>query len=363
MRGFMMVVVAAGFALRGHPRTLSEVSAGDMFGTLLEVMRTNTTQCAVDVHRVLDSLARAYTGVQVPHVLEQVCNSGRFFHAFESGEDCKKMAAELVHEYDEKEPDFVAWCKEVNGMLDTDMTHCECLELPESLLSGPNKTTAIAKDNSTYPSSYGGACVAHDLTLDACSGEFKPAWCLEQWCYVSKECTAKDKKSTFIFDHDLYYSYAACGGLDAFASEACAKQDDATNCTAFSDNCAWNTPSDACQNKLCQCTGASPGLNLTSLGFAENHGQKCGAWDQDKCASYEGTQLGLWCCKNWCYVEESCPSAQKSLVNDGLFFSYLACADDTAALAQCPWQDPVASDGEPLPLSAAAATALEPAAV
>ena len=45
-------------------------------------------------------------------------------------------------------------------------------------------------------------------------------------------------------------------------------------------------------------------------------------------------------------------------MGDGLFYSYFSCPDDTAALTECKWQEPIDFGGEPVPLSSEAAEAL-----
>merc|ERR1719152_180852 len=150
--------------------------------------------------------------------------------------------------------------------------------------------------------------------------------------------------------------------MDAFAGEACAKQDE-SSCESFSDNCAWNKPTGACQNKLCQCTGSNGDMDVAKYGFEEGYGETCKAWDKGSCAEYEkmgdGYVLGLWCCKDWCYVPEECPSAEPSAVGKDLFYSYFACPDDSEELAACEWKDPIDFGGEPVPLSSDAAKAVE----
>merc|ERR1719453_2078718 len=123
---------------------------------------------------------------------------------------------------------------------------CECVGLPDDLLE--NETARKG-----YPVTYGDSCAAHDLTTDACSGDIKPAWCYEKWCYVNPSCAVGDKKDTFFFPgHELFYSYQQCGALDAFAASACGEKHDAEACEAFSSNCVFNEVAGACQNKLCQ---------------------------------------------------------------------------------------------------------------
>jgi hypothetical protein len=239
---------------------------------------------------------------------------------------------------------------------------CECVPLPDSV---PRNKQGLVKSTSgdLYPSTYGAVCAAHDQATDACKGKYKAAWCNQKWCYVSKDCKAEDTKDSFFFGkaHGIHYSYQNCGGIDAFAAEMCAGQTEKA-CPEFSDNCAWNKPSQGCQNKLCQCTGSNGGMDVAKHGFQKGYGETCEEWDEKSCEEYakkgDGYNMGLWCCKSWCYVDEGCASAEKSVVGDGLFYSYFACPDDIAALTQCKWQEPIDFGGEPVPLSSEAAEAL-----
>ena len=166
---------------------------------------------------------------------------------------------------------------------------------------------------------------------------------------------------------ELYYSYNKCGSLDAFTSEACFAKGNAEDC---SDSCAWNEVTKSCQNKLCQCTGDNTATKNSEM-FEQNilktkgkhYGKTCHNWDQTTCPTHEGlskeeggADLGLWCCKDWCYVAEECPSAKPNAC--GLHFSYYACPDDSKAMAQCPWRKPITYDGGKLPLTTAGAKAL-----
>ena len=218
------------------------------------------------------------------------------------------------------------------GHRDINPNGCECVGLPETLLGDE-----AARQG--YPKTYGGECAAHDLTTEACTGPSKPAYCYELWCYVDPSCDEADKKETFFFKDasmQLYYSYGNCGGLDIYAAEACGRQDVST-CTDFSNNCVFNEHTKACENKLCQCTGDNVGT--------KDYGASCSNWDQDSCESWkgkgDGPKLGLWCCKDWCYVDPSCPSATKSLLKEGLYFSYYACPGDHSNILHCPWTEPI----------------------
>jgi hypothetical protein len=342
----------------------------EVFTHLVSVLRSNGPEgCATYIDTTLKSLSAAYTAVQVPHVLGNVCKSGTYFHSFPSADACLKKTEELVKAF-EGDGDYSAWCKTLATVSESseeatksaEPAKCGCVGLPSALAGN-----ATARKG--YPATYGESCAAHDLTTDACSGKYKAAYCYEEWCYIDPSCTDADKKETFFFPgHELYYSYQHCGGLDAYAAEACGQQKDAETCHAFSSNCAFNEHAGACQNKLCQCTGDNLGINTTKYGFEESYGETCKAWDQGSCENWKSEdagsfELGLWCCKDWCYVDPSCPSAEKSSLKEGLSYSYFACPDDADTLLQCPWAEPIDFGGKPLQLSSDAAATLNDAAV
>jgi hypothetical protein len=361
-----LLVVADGRLLRTQPQVLSATQAealdSTVLGGLISALKNGTGECASYLDGTLKALERAYTKVQVPFVLHQVCNQGTFFHAFEDAAQCSGTTDKLVAQYEGK-ADYKGWCTDLKELLGdgAESAACKCVGIPDSIEREGEFVLAASGDK--YPASYGGECKTHDLELAGCAGEYKPAYCFESWCYVDKACAATDRKASFFFGKqaELYYSYQTCGSVDAYAAEACAGQDEGS-CAGFSENCAWNKPSGNCQNRLCQCTGTNKDLDEAKLGFREGYGESCQAWDAQTCEEWkekgDGFQLGLWCCKDWCYVDEGCPSAERSSAADGLFYSYLACPDDAAELAACPWEEPVDFGGEPLALSSDAAAAL-----
>jgi len=247
---------------------------------------------------------------------------------------------------------------------------CECLDngLPEAEnppsdvgFEGP-AIERVADDGkkSYFPKSYGSKCKAWENDLDpACKSDFPPAHCASKWCYVSSDCKVDDVKKTMYFPgKKLYYSYKNCGSFDAFTAQACLKKNE----EKCSDPCAWNKANGACQNKLCQCTGDNKLEGEKQKKWGDDYGEKCSAWDKDSCENWKDNTeggLGLWCCKKWCYVEESCPSAKPSAVAKGLFYTYYTCPDDVEEIKQCPWKKPVDFTGKPLPLTPEAREALE----
>jgi len=366
-----LLFVANGRLLRKQPPpqvlsfTDKEAMDDAVLSGLMSALKEGAGACASYVNGTLRSLELAYTKVQVPHVLQQVCNAGTFFHAFEDAAQCSKTTDKLIAQYEDGK-DYKGWCEDVKKQLGdgAESPACKCVGIPDTIER--DGTTVLSASGKKYPETYGSECKTHDLELEGCDGEYKPAYCYESWCYVDKSCEAKDKKKSFFFGKraELYYSYQTCGSVDAYAAEACAGQDEAS-CEEFSENCAWNKPSGGCQNKLCQCTGTNNGLDEAKLGFLDGYGESCKAWDSQTCEEWkekgDGYQLGMWCCKDWCYVDESCPSAKASSAGEGLFYSYFACPDDPDELKQCPWKEPIDFGGEPLALSSDAAEALNKA--
>jgi len=210
------------------------------------------------------------------------------------------------------------------------------------------------------PVNYGEMCKAWEEDTDpACASEFPPGYCHQKWCYVAKDCEAKDTKKSLFFpgEDNLYYSYVNCGSFDGFTANACTQTESEGDCK---EPCAWNGDH-GCQNALCQCTGANEELGEVELKtFGNDYGKTCKAWDAELCEHWtEESELGLWCCKSWCYVDESCPSAKKSALHDKLFYSYHTCPDKVEKMLECPHKEPVDFEGEPIPLSSQAAAALE----
>jgi hypothetical protein len=370
----LKLLLAPALAMRlrsGAPgASLMDSGVAEVFTHLVSVLRSDGPEgCATYIDTTLKDLAAAYTVVQVPHVLGSVCRSGTYFHSFPSADACLEKTDELVKAF-EGDKDYSAWCQslaKVSASTEAaasteEEAKCGCVGLPSSLVGN-----ATARKG--YPATYGESCAAHDLTTEACAGKYKPAYCYEEWCYVDPSCKVDDKKETFFFQGaELYYSYQHCGGLDAYAAEACGQQKNAEACHEFSSNCAFNEHAGACQNKLCQCTGDNLGINTTKYGFGDSYGESCKAWDQTSCENWKSEdagnfELGLWCCKDWCYVDASCPSAEKSSLKEGLAYSYFACPDDADDLLQCKWSDPIDFGGKPLQLSSEAAATLNEAAV
>jgi len=78
-------------------------------------------------------------------------------------------------------------------------------------------------------------------------------------------------------------------------------------------------------------------------GFADaSYGMYCNAWDTYKanCSKlWPDCSEGLWCCRPWCYVSKSCPSAIPDTLVPGLFYSYEACSPNPDLFWKCPYKE------------------------
>lgn len=223
-----------------------------------------------------------------------------------------------------------------------------------------------------YPAEYGNTCKSWDqLTENECKEEYPPAYCLQNWCFVAYECGKQDTQKTWRFPgSDLYYSYEACGSFDPVMANKCTGHDAEKSCLAEQRStshpaggqpCAWSEKvgdkelkeyEQICQPASCQCTGDH--LINTDPVDGQYYGSKCRAWDKEKCEGWSkepGANMGIWCCQSWCFVDASCPSAQPSSTEPGLFWSHAACADSPETIRTCPWTEPIGWQGAPAILS------------
>mmetsp|Transcript_16800 Transcript_16800/g.41365 ORF Transcript_16800/g.41365 Transcript_16800/m.41365 type:complete len:761 (-) Transcript_16800:375-2657(-) len=85
----------------------------------------------------------------------------------------------------------------------------------------------------------------------------------------------------------------------------------------------------------CSCTGLNTGFPPNRLApfddatlFPTTYGNTCAAWDMVDCAAQwpDVTDIGGWCCDNWCWVDQSCAGAVASVITPGLFYSSSGCA-------------------------------------
>merc|ERR1719389_533297 len=109
----LLLATASALNLRSSAPGTSLMDSGiaEVFTHLVSVLHTNGPEgCATYIDTTLKDLSAAYTAVQVPHVLGNVCKSGTFFHSFPSADACLKKTEELVKAF-EGDGKYDAWCK------------------------------------------------------------------------------------------------------------------------------------------------------------------------------------------------------------------------------------------------------------
>jgi len=126
---------------------------------------------------------------------------------------------------------------------------CRCVGIGPQ----PGKVKVAIKDKQVdFPADTGATCNKwEEDNHPDCQGDDAPDWCTQAWCYVDPcECklAVSPKTSSYLPDSNyqgkpIYYSYATCGGTDAYtASEhkkACINQKTSKACKA-SKKCAWD---------------------------------------------------------------------------------------------------------------------------
>ena len=124
----LALALLAGFGaalLRGDRAELRAAGADnrDVFSNLEQVLATRgEAGCVEYVNSTLTSLAAAYTEVQVPPTLHQVCRQGTFFHIFGSQDACATATDELITEF-ETSRTYGNWCGEIATLVNaTDTT-------------------------------------------------------------------------------------------------------------------------------------------------------------------------------------------------------------------------------------------------
>mmetsp|Transcript_20472 Transcript_20472/g.45148 ORF Transcript_20472/g.45148 Transcript_20472/m.45148 type:complete len:1047 (-) Transcript_20472:145-3285(-) len=200
------------------------------------------------------------------------------------------------------------------------------------------------------PADYGKQCAAHDA--EQCGEWFgtQPGvgdYCCSAWCYVDPEkCAGSDGVFSSSVIPGAMFSYAVCqttGQLAAADKETCLNKYGPDACYCTGNSLALNAPeSQDLQNAEGMLMNLKGGLATDST---PGYGTKCYPWDKDTCSQYypnEGdNKWDTWCCRSWCYVNPSCPTASRSwLVNETthLYFAWDACADDPKDIETCPYQ-------------------------
>merc|ERR1719333_862569 len=109
----LLLATASAMHLRNRAPGTSLMDSGvaEVFTHLVSVLRSDGPEgCATYIDTTLKDLAAAYTAVQVPHVLGNVCRSGTYFHSFPSTDACLKKTEELVKAF-EGDKKYGAWCE------------------------------------------------------------------------------------------------------------------------------------------------------------------------------------------------------------------------------------------------------------
>lgn len=226
------------------------------------------------------------------------------------------------------------------------------------------------------PVEFGSRCETWgELVHEDCKSKHPPAHCSQRWCFVDPGCAKPDtQEAPFFKGVELHMSYEACGSFDPGSTYKCFENRDSESCLGARRKdrylqrdgmCEWDAgnstvaePAGMCQPSRCTCSQEHLDIKVNG----DKYGSRCGAWDIEKCKEYEsvpGAKVGLWCCQKWCYVDASCPSAQQSMENPSLYYTYTACEDSPEVLATCPWPQAVGWQGGDVILSPKARKALQ----
>lgn len=168
-----------------------------------------------------------------------------------------------------------------------------------------------------YDSSIGSSCKAWDEEFggDDCTGPNPQEWCAQPWCWVDpNNCGVDSELSTWI--PELTYSYAACGGEDAWANSEERARDDVL---LGASNCRCKGPRDV-------------DLSVQENGEASDYpnqdiGTYCKTWDLDypgdDCV---GDDKPAWCSNPWCWVDPTeCDLDNADSSGWPLHYSYATC--------------------------------------
>jgi len=125
--------------------------------------------------------------------------------------------------------------------------NCRCIGISPQ----PGTTKVSIKDKKVeFPADAGAVCNTWEKDNHPdCDSDDAPEWCNQAWCYVDP-CSCKlptpPKTSAYLpgasyQDKPMYFSYATCGGKDAWTAgnkKACVNAKTAGACSGL-DKCAW----------------------------------------------------------------------------------------------------------------------------
>jgi len=125
--------------------------------------------------------------------------------------------------------------------------NCQCIGISPQ----PGTTKVSIKDKKVdFPADTGAVCNTWEKDNHPdCDSDDAPDWCNQAWCYVdpcSCKLTTPPKTSAYLpgasyQDKPMYFSYATCGGKDAWTAgnkKACVNAKTPGACSGL-DKCAW----------------------------------------------------------------------------------------------------------------------------
>jgi len=216
---------------------------------------------------------------------------------------------------------------------------CPCIGVERVGAFVVKLTSGNSTFKTSYPASVGSSCSAWDRGRHPeCKGTSPPSWCTQQWCFVDGcncKLTTPPKISSYMPNatfqgHQLYYSYATCGGTDTWTAskhkDSCVNQANETLCNGMA-KCSWTAgkgclgkelalgcshiPSDnVTGNDKCKCIGisnitghAKASINGLKYPFPAEVGSYCKAWDSNFHPDCAGSVDPYWCSQKWCYID------------------------------------------------------------
>eukprot|EP00929_Paragymnodinium_shiwhaense_P006595 TRINITY_DN11030_c0_g1_i3.p1 TRINITY_DN11030_c0_g1~~TRINITY_DN11030_c0_g1_i3.p1 ORF type:complete len:971 (+),score=189.22 TRINITY_DN11030_c0_g1_i3:83-2995(+) len=221
----------------------------------------------------------------------------------------------------------------------TPKNNCECKNVDAIINPGSRRR----RSPKALPMKYGEICAAHDdgkKCGERYTDDILGEWCCQNWCWVGAECETgiPARAPPEALAASLFWSVDACTNDPAKVATCPYKASDGSSPAEFNASAV---------DPRCECMGWAPSLvtsgrRRAGKAFPTDYGAQCKAHDKTDCAALypkENTSDAIWCCQNWCYVDEECPTASASWVFPGSFFSYAACKDDGPTLGGCGFSD------------------------
>jgi len=266
---------------------------------------------------------------------------------------------------------------------------CPCVGTNYQVDDGNGKIPTL--QYGLYDATYGESCKVHaEPGRSVCTASSPASWCSLLWCYIDPcFCTSADIGESDYFatptasGKRIFYSYEACGSLDAFSAAKCPPLLKTACTAAANDECAWSESANACTvatgrlataraaggcstlimstwGSQCMCMGSNKQERVDDNGtavvmvnkasidpkkYAADYGGTCKIHQEpgnEDCQSYNKS----WCFLTWCYVDPCrCNGPTDFGLSDyftstidskPLYYSYNACgSSDQYASAKC----------------------------